>query len=64
MRDGIEDYEYFTLLKALALKRNAADPLRLEAEKLFKGCTMTGKITPAKLFENRARAAALIERMK
>ena len=64
IRDGIEDYEYFALLKTLALKRNAADPLRLEAEKVFKACSMNGITTPEKLFENRAKAADLIERMK
>ena len=63
MRDGIEDYEYYTLMTKLAAKRKASDPLRLEAEKLKKSLSRSGNITPEQLLKNRAAAAALIERM-
>lgn len=35
IRDGIEDYEYFTMLKKLSEKRGKSDPLRIKAEALL-----------------------------
>ena len=63
MRDGIEDYEYYTLMMKLAAKRKAADPLRLEAEKLHSSLSRSGNIRSEQLLKNRAASAALIERM-
>jgi hypothetical protein len=63
MRDGIEDYEYYTLLRTLANHRKTADPLRKEAEK-FLNTLRSDRNDPDTLLKNRQKAAALIERMK
>lgn len=63
MRDGIEDYEYYTLLRTLANRRKTADPLRKEAEK-FLNTLRSDRNDPDALLKNRQKAAALIERMK
>ena len=63
MRDGIEDYEYYTLLRTLANRRKTADPLRKEAEK-FLNTLRSDRNDPDTLLKNRQKAAALIERMK
>ncbi len=64
MRDGIEDYEYYTVMMQLARRRAADDPLRKAAEQLFKSFDRSGNIAPVKLLKNRVHAAHLIERMK
>ena len=64
MRDGIEDCEYYTLMMKLARKRKVSDPLRQQAEQLYKSLSRSGSITPEQLLKNRSAAAELIERMK
>ena len=64
IRDGIEDYEYYTVMMQLARRRAADDPLRKAAEQLFKSFDRSGNIAPVKLLKNRVHAAHLIERMK
>ena len=63
MRDGIEDYEYYTLLRTLANRRKTADPLRKEAE-TFLNTLRSNQHAPETLLNNRQKAAALIERMQ
>lgn len=64
MRDGIEDHQYYTTMLELAKKRNASDPLRRQAEELFRRLKRSEGIAPGELLENRNAAAELIERMK
>ena len=63
MRDGIEDYEYYTLLRTLANRRKTSDLLRKEAE-TFLNTLRSNQNDPETLLKNRQKAAALIERMK
>lgn len=63
MRDGIEDYEYFTMLKKLSEKREKSDPLRIEAEVLLNSLSRKPGTAAGKEMELRAKAAGLIEAM-
>ena len=64
MRDGIEDHQYYTTMLQLAEKRSASDPLRRQAEELFRRLKGSETLTSEQLLENRNAAAELIERMK
>ncbi|MBQ7696895.1 MAG: DUF4091 domain-containing protein [Lentisphaeria bacterium] len=64
IRDGIEDFEYYTILKRLASKRSPEDPLRKEAEALDSSLKKAPGIDGKTLLDNRRRAAELIERMQ
>ena len=64
IRDGIEDYEYYTIMMKLAHGRKKNDPLRLQGEKLYKSLSSSENITPVELLKNRSAAAGLIERMR
>ena len=61
--DGIEDYEYFTMLKKLSEKRGKSDPLRIKAEALLDSLSRHPGTSAERETELRAEAAALLEAM-
>ncbi len=63
IRDGIEDYEYFTMLKKLSEKRGKSDPLRIKAEALLDSLSRHPGTSAERETELRAEAAALLEAM-
>ena len=63
-RDGIEDFEYYTILRRLASKRPAGDELRKQAEALDSSLLKTPGVDGKTLLDNRRRAAELIGRMQ
>ena len=64
IRDGIEDFEYYTILRRLASKRPAGDELRKQAEALDSSLQKTPGVDGKTLLDNRRRAAELIGRMQ
>ena len=64
IRDGIEDFEYYAILRRLASKRSPEDPLRKQAEALDSSLRKAPGIDGKTLLNNRRRAAELIERMQ
>ena len=63
IRDGIEDYEYFAMLKKQSEMRGKSDPLRVKAEALLNSLSRQPGTTPERERKFRAEAAELLETM-
>ncbi len=65
VRDGIDDYDYISLLKGEINRLKARNAAEIkEAQAFVEGLTIDGVASPEELFAKRLQAARLIEKLK